>query len=129
MILNNDYCRHCNAMKFQVDSTPSEEAPPTYSLESFINLNPRSDPSVTSMLDSPELARERIRRNCKHMRILQEYKRDINMKLREGLQWMFENGLKPKLEGRYKNILILYRYYYCLRCCSVFSNSILHYGY
>ena len=34
------------------------------------------------------------------MRILREYKSDIHKKLREGLEWMFENNLQPKLQGR-----------------------------
>lgn len=37
-----------------------------------------------------------------HMRVLREYKSDMHKKLREGLAWMFENNLQPKLEGRYR---------------------------
>jgi hypothetical protein len=89
----------------QIDFTPSEGPTPTYNPESFAHLNTEHVPSITSWLNSPteEAAAGSIAYH-KHMRVLREYKGDIHKKLREGLEWMYENDLQPKLEGRYRYI-------------------------
>ena len=86
---------------WQIDSTPSEEPAPTYNPEYFANLNTEYVPSITSWLNAPteEAAAGNVAYH-KHIRILREYKSDIHKKLREGLEWMYENDLHPKLEGR-----------------------------
>ena len=86
----------------QIDSTPSEEPTPTYNPEYFAHLNTEYVPSITSWLNSPtEKATAGSVAYHKDIRILREYKSDIHKKLREGLEWMYENDLHPKLEGRY----------------------------
>ena len=93
----------CLLINLQIEATPSEMAAPTYSPESFVHLNPRGLPSITSLLDTPAeqaTAIEDVSLNCRHTRVMKDYKGDIHKKLREGLQWMFNNELQPKLEGR-----------------------------
>ena len=84
----------------QIDSTPSEEPSPTYSPESFSHLNVESVPSITSWLNAPTEEAGTVGLYNKQTKVLRNYKDDVHKKLREGLQWMFENDLQPKLEGR-----------------------------
>ena len=86
----------------QVDSTPSEEPLPPYSPESFAYLNVEHVPSITSWLNAPTEDATAGNMLCyRHMRVLRDYKDDAHKKLREGLEWMFDNELQPKLDGRY----------------------------
>ena len=64
------------------------------------------------------LAMEDVKLSCRHMRIMKEYKEDIHKKLKEGLQWMSENDLHPKLEGRY-GLLFSYSYLYSVTAFAV----------
>ena len=90
----------------QVDPTPSEGPTPVYSPESFSHLNVEHVPSTTSWLNGP--TEEGVAGSyCQHMRVLRDYKSDVHKKLREGLEWMFENDLQPKLEGRYSYCIIV----------------------
>lgn len=37
-----------------------------------------------------------------------DYREDIQNRLADGLRWMYDEGLIPKLEGRYINCLMLF---------------------
>lgn len=94
----------------QTDAAPSEieiGEPSSYKVEVFDSLNPRGLPTITKLLDAPArevTAMDDVRLSCRQTRVLRRYKEDVSNKLREGLQWMLDNNLRPKLEGRYFDI-------------------------
>ena len=119
-----DTCsNHVVNYKFQADAVLFEEASSVYSADTFNHLNPERLPSsISSLLDTPDKAIEHTRKNNQHMRVLKEYKEDIHKKLREGLQWMFDKNLKPKLEGRYVIVTVCHR----RPIGSIFFDTFLH---
>lgn len=61
------------------------------------HLNPESIPPLYSRLVNLENKMSLMPRT---VQLKQDYRNDIHERLRDGLTWMYENGLYPKLEGR-----------------------------
>lgn len=66
-------------------------------VEEFEHLNPNNIPTVYSRLVNLQ------RKTSPHPRsvqLMRGYRNDIHDRLRDGLTYMYENGLYAKLEGR-----------------------------
>ena len=66
-------------------------------VDNFEHLNPELVPPLYSRLVNLENKMSSMPRT---VQLKRDYKNDIHERLRDGLTWMYENGLYPKLEGR-----------------------------
>lgn len=81
--------------RYQLVSREGSRKP--LNIDNFEHLNPKWVPPLYSRLVNLENKMSLMPRT---VQLKRDYRNDIHDRLRDGLTWMYENGLYPKLEGR-----------------------------